>query len=77
MLCFHANMSIHGGGELTYTMRILFDCKHDKYLGALGFVLANRHNGTIKPLFLCAKANHGSGLRAAATYHVNEGVSVK
>ena len=58
-------------------MRILFDCKYDKYLGAAGFVLVNRNNGTIRPLFVCTEANYGSGLRAAATYHANEGVSVK
>ena len=58
-------------------MRMLFDCKYDKYLGAAGFVLVNRNNGTIRPLFVCTEANCGSGLRAAATYHANEGVSVK
>ena len=40
--------------------------------------LANINNGTINPLFVCTRANYyGSGLRAAATYHANEGVSVK
>ena len=58
-------------------MRILFDCKYDKYLGAAGFVLVNRNNGKIRSLFVCTEANYGSGLRAAATYHANEGVSVK
>ena len=58
-------------------MRILFDYKYNKYLGSLGFVLASINNGTINPLFVCTKANYGSGLRAAATYHANEGVSVK
>ena len=33
--------------------------------------------GTIKPVFFYAKANHGGGLRAAATYHANQGVSVE
>ena len=56
---------------------ILFDYKYDKYLVASGFVLVSRNNGTIRPLFVCTKANYGSGLRAAATYHANEGVSVK
>ena len=59
-----------------FIMRILFDC-YDKYLGAFGLVLASRNNETIKPLFVCTKANYGSGLRAAATYDANEGVSVK
>ena len=58
-------------------MRILFDYKYDKYLGAFVFVLVNRNNATIKPLFVGTKANNGSGLRAAATYHANKGVSVK
>ena len=58
-------------------MRILFDYQYDKYLGAFGFVFVNRNSGTIKPLFVCTEANYGSGLRAAATYHANEGVSVK
>ena len=58
-------------------MRILFDHKYDKYLGAFGFVLVSRNNRTIKLLFVCTKANYGGGLRAAATYHANEGVSVK
>ena len=40
--------------------------KHDKYLGAFEFVFVNRNNGTIKPLFVRAKANYGSSLRAAA-----------
>ena len=50
---------------------------YDKYLGAFGFVLVSRNNRTIKLLFVCTKANYGSGFRAAATYHANEGVSVK
>ena len=58
-------------------MRILFDYKYDKYLGASGFVLVSRNNGNIRPLFVCTEANYKSGLRAAATYHANEGVSVK
>ena len=58
-------------------MRILLDCKYDKYLGAFEFVLVSRNSGTLKPLFVCTKANYGSGLRAAARYHANEGVSVK
>ena len=28
-------------------------------------------------LFVCTKANYESGLRAAATYHAKEGVSVQ
>ena len=58
-------------------MRILFDYKYNKYLGSLEFVLASINNGTVDPLFVCTRANDGSGLRAAATYHANEGVSVK
>ena len=57
-------------------MRILFDYKY-KYLGSLKFVLASINHGTINLLFVCTRANYGSGLRAAATYHANEGVSVK
>ena len=37
----------------------------------------NRDNRTIESLFLYTNANYGSVLRAAATYHANEGVSVK
>ena len=58
-------------------MRILFDYKYDKYLGAFRFVLVSKNNGTIKPLFVCTEAKHGSCFRAAATCHANEGVSVK
>ena len=58
-------------------MRILFDYRYNKYFGSLEFVLATINNRTINPLFVCTKANYGSGLRAAATYHANEGVSVK
>ena len=58
-------------------MRILLDLKYDKYLGAFGLVLVRMNNGTIRPLFVCTEANYESGLRAAATYHANEGVSVK
>ena len=32
----------------------------------------SRNNGTFKSLFVCTKANYGSVLRAAATYHANE-----
>ena len=39
---------------------ILFDCKYDKYLGAFGFVLLSRNNGTIRSLFVCTKTNYGS-----------------
>ena len=60
-----------------FIMRILFDHKYDKYLGAFGLVLVSMSSGTIRPLFVCAEANYESGLRAAATYHANEGVSVK
>ena len=58
-------------------MRILFDYKYKKCLGSLEFVLASINNGTITPLFVCTRANYKSGLRAVATYHANEGVSVK
>ena len=50
-------MSIQGG--------ILFDYKYYKYLGAFGFVLASRNNGTIESLFVCTKANYGSSLSRA------------
>ena len=40
MLCFHCNT-------------ILFDNTYDKYLGAFGFVLVNRNNGTIEAI-VCA-----------------------
>ena len=70
MLSSHDNFENH-------IMRILFDHKYDKYLGAFGFVLVSRNNRTIKSLFVCTKANYGSDLRAAATCHANEGVSVK
>ena len=63
--------------KLDFIKRILFDYKYDKYLGAFGFVLVSKNNGTIRPLFVCTEANYESGLRAAATYHANEGVSVK
>ena len=63
--------------ELGFIMRILFDHKYDKYLGAFGWVLVSMNNGTIRPLFVCTEANYESGLRAAATYHANDGVSVK
>ena len=58
-------------------MRILFGYKYNMYLGSFEFVLASISNGTINPLFVCTRANYGSGLRAAVTYHANEGVSVK
>ena len=59
-------------------MRILLlDHKYDKYLGAFGLVLVSMNNGTIRPLFVCIEANYEGGLRAAATYDANEGVSVK
>ena len=63
------------GENLPYNESSLI--KNDNYLGASGFVLVSRNNGIIKPLFVCTKAIYGSGLRAAATYHANEGVSVK
>ena len=66
MLCFYGNI-----------YDILFDHKYDKYLGAFGLVLVSMNNGTIRPSFVCTEANRGSGLRAAATYYANEGVSVK
>ena len=57
-------MSIQGG--------ILFDYKYYKYLGAFGFVLASRNNGTIESLFVCTKANYGSSLSRALTtnFHI-------
>ena len=58
-------------------MTILLDHKYDKYLGAFGLVLVSMNNGTIRSLFLCTEANYESALTAAATYHANEGVSVK
>ena len=58
-------------------MRILLDHKYDKYLGAFGLVLVSMNNVAIRPLFVCTEANYESGLRAAVTYHANEGVSVK
>ena len=58
-------------------MRILFDHKYDKYLVAFRLVLVSMNNGTTRPLFVCTEADYGSGLRAAATHHANEGVSVK
>ena len=64
------------GENLIYN-GILFDHKYDKYLGAFGFVLVSRNNRTIKSLLVRTKANYGIDLRAAATYHANEGVSVK
>ena len=57
-------------------MRILFDYKYYKYLGAFRFVLVSTNNRTIKSLFVYCKANYEGGLRAAARYHAN-GVSVK
>ena len=63
--------------KLDFIMRILLDHKYDKYLGAFGLVLVSMNNGTIRPLFVCTEANYESALRAAATYHANEGVSVK
>ena len=63
--------------ELDFITRILFDHKYDKYLGAFELVLVSMNNATIRPLFVCTEANYGSGLRAAATYHASEGVSVK
>ena len=62
--------------ELDFIMRILLDYKY-KYLGAFRLVFVSMSNGTIRPLFVCTEANYESGLRAAATYHANEGVSVK
>ena len=50
-------------------MRILFDYKYNNYLGSLEFVLTSINN---KPLFVCARANYGSGLRAVATCHANK-----
>ena len=74
MRCFYGNIHVHDGNVIK---RILFDYKYDKYLGAFGFVLVSKNNGTIRSLFVCTEANYESGLRAAATYHANEGVSVK
>ena len=76
MLYFYGNI-YDSWWKLDFIMRILFDHKYDKYLGAFGLVLVSMNNGTIGPLFMFTEANYGSGLRAAATYHANEGVSVK
>ena len=51
-------MSIHGG-DLIYNENPLW-YEYDKYLGAFGLVLVSRNNGTIRPLFVCTKANYGS-----------------
>ena len=59
-----------------FIMRILFDLNMISILMLSG-VLASRNNGTLNALFLCTRANYASGLRAAASYHANEGVSVK
>ena len=72
MVCFHSNTLRRG----LYN-EILFEYKYDKYLGAFGFVFVRGNNGTINSLFLCTKTNGATGSRAAATYHINEGVSVK
>ena len=58
-------------------MRILFDYKYNSILVPWSLFLASINNGTINSLFVCTRANYGSGLRAAATYHANEGASVK
>ena len=63
--------------RLKFIMRILFDLNMISILVLSGFVLASRNNGTINPLFLCTRANYASGLRAAVSYHANEGVSVQ
>ena len=63
--------------RLKFIMRILFDLNMISILVLSGFVLASRNNGTINPLFLFTRANYASGLRAAASYHANEGVSVQ
>ena len=46
MLCFHGN--IHDSWCKLDFIMILFDYKYDKYLGASGFVLVSRNNGTVK-----------------------------
>ena len=76
MLCFYGNI-YDSWWKLDFIMRILFDFKYNKYLGAFEFVLVSRNIGTIRPLFMCTEANYESALRAAATCHANEGVSVK
>ena len=76
MLCFYGNI-YDSLWKLDFVMKILLDHKYDKYLDAFGLVLVSMNNGTIRPLFVCTEANYESGLRAAATYHANEGVSVK
>ena len=73
----HRNIYVYSQWKLEFIVRILFDYKYDKCLGAFGFVLVSKNNGTIQLLFVCTEANCGSILRAAAMYHANEGVSVK
>ena len=63
--------------RLEIIVRILFDHRYVKCLGTFVFVWVSTNNETNKSLFVCTKANYASGLRAAATYHANKGVSVK
>ena len=67
MLCLILMVMCLFNVRLDFVMRILFDYEYDKYLGAFRFVLVSRNNGTITSLFVCTKANYGSGLRAAAS----------
>ena len=56
MLCFYGNI-YDSWWKLDFIMRILFDLKYNKYLGAFGFVLVSRNIGIIRPLFTCTEAN--------------------
>ena len=63
--------------RLKFIMRILFDVNMISILVLSGLFW---QAGTMEQLihcFLCTGANYASGLRAAASYHANEGVSVK
>ncbi len=75
MLCFHVDCwSI----VKTWLYNESSLINYDKYLVTFGFVLVSRNNGTMKPLFVCTKANYESVLReSSCEYHANEGVLVK
>ena len=47
--------------RLDFIMRILFDYKYDKHLGASVFVLVSRNNETIKTLFVALKPTTAAG----------------
>ena len=76
MLCFYGNIHVHGGNlTLERESSLIVNMISILVLSGLFWFVLN--NGTIRPLFVCTEANYESGLRAAATYHANEGVSVK